>query len=113
MLGKEGFRSEVAANGREALACVGRARPDAILLDLMMPEMNGFEFIAELRTNEAYRAIPIVVVTAKDLTEEDRRHLNGNVEQVFRKGAFGREELLRELRELLAAHAASAEDSPP
>jgi CheY-like chemotaxis protein len=109
MLSKEGFRIETANNGREALACVAAAKPDAILLDLMMPEMNGFELLAELRSHPEWRGIRVVVVTAKELTEEDRKLLRGNVEQVFRKGAFGREELLRELRDLLSAHGATTQ----
>jgi CheY-like chemotaxis protein len=73
----------------------------------MMPEMNGFEFLAELRGDPAMRAIPVVVVTAKELTDEDRARLRGHVEQVFRKGAFAREELLDELSDLLGRHASA------
>ena len=73
-----------------------------ILLDLMMPEMDGFEFVAEFRRHEAWRAIPIIVITAKDLTREDRERLNGYVQQILQKGAHGRDELLAEVRELVA-----------
>ena len=68
----------------------------------MMPEMDGFEFVAEFRRHEAWRAIPIVVVTAKDLSAEDRERLNGYVERILQKGAYSREELLAEVRELVA-----------
>jgi len=74
-----------------------------ILLDLMMPEMDGFEFVAEFRRHEAWRAIPIVVVTAKDLSHDDRQRLNGYVERILQKGAYGREQLLAEVRDLVAA----------
>ena len=70
-----------------------------------MPEMDGFEFLDELRKEEANRSIPIVVITAKDLTAEDRRRLNGSVERILLKKASSREELLRQVRELVATYA--------
>src|SRR5262249_61913988 len=72
---KDGWGVAEAANGREALECVARRRPALILLDLMMPEMDGFEFLTELRQHPEWQAIPVVVTTAKDLTEEDRLFL--------------------------------------
>ena len=72
--------------------------PDIIVLDLMMPEMDGFEFVTELRRSEAWRRIPVVVVTAKDITSEDRKRLDGQVRRIFNKGSFSREELTAELR---------------
>jgi CheY-like chemotaxis protein len=74
-----------------------------ILLDLMMPELDGFGFIAELRARPAWRDVPIVVMTAKDLTEEDRRRLNGYVRAIVQKAGAPRETFLTEVRELLAA----------
>ena len=73
--------------------------PSLIVLDLMMPLMDGFEFAAELRRHEPWRSIPVVVLTAKELTEEDRRRLNGDVQQVLRKAAVGSDDLVRELHE--------------
>ena len=70
-----------------------------------MPEMDGFQFVVEMQRNEAWRAIPIAVITAKDLTAEDRARLNGNVEAILQKGAYSRDELLAELRNLIAAGA--------
>jgi CheY-like chemotaxis protein len=78
-------------------------RPELILLDLMMPEMDGFQFLEEVRTHEEWRSIPIVVVTAKDLTEEDHRRLSASVARVLQKGLYSREEMLREVRDLVAA----------
>jgi signal transduction histidine kinase/CheY-like chemotaxis protein len=101
-LEREGWAITQAENGRVALARMAEERPDAILLDLMMPEMDGFEFLAELRRHAAWRDIPVLVLTAMDLTDEDRRRLNGEVERVIQKGACGREELLREVGRLLA-----------
>jgi len=72
----------------------------------MMPEMDGFEFVAEFRRHDAWRAIPIVVVTARDLSREDRERLNGYVEKILQKGAHAREQLLPEVRDLVAASVA-------
>jgi signal transduction histidine kinase/DNA-binding response OmpR family regulator len=99
----EGWSITQAENGRVALARLADTRPDAILLDLMMPEMDGFEFLTSLRREAAWRDIPVLVLTAKDLTDEDRRRLGGEVERVVQKGACGRDELLREVGRLLAA----------
>jgi CheY-like chemotaxis protein len=92
-----------AANGRVALERLIEQRPELILLDLMMPEMDGFQFLEEVRTHEEWRSIPIVVVTAKDLTEEDHRRLSASVARVLQKGLYSREEMLREVRDLVAA----------
>jgi len=73
-----------------------------ILLDLMMPEMDGFQLVDELRKQPDWRDIPIVVVTAKDLTPEERLRLNGHVGIVLQKGAYQSEELLRETGRLVA-----------
>jgi signal transduction histidine kinase/DNA-binding response OmpR family regulator len=97
----DGWQVTEAENGRVALTSVAAKIPDLILLDLMMPEMDGFEFVAELRRNEAWRRVPVVVVTAKDLSREDRERLDGYVRRIFQKGAFSRDELIREIRLLL------------
>jgi CheY-like chemotaxis protein len=68
------------------------------LLDLMMPEMDGFEFLDALRRSDAGTTIPIVVITAKSLTDADRRRLNGGVERVVQKNALNAEALLAEVR---------------
>jgi CheY-like chemotaxis protein len=72
-----------------------------MLLDLMMPEMDGFEVVARIKNDARFRSIPVVIITAKDLSDEDRARLNGGVARIFRKGTIAREELLRELRPLL------------
>jgi len=78
-------------------------RARVVALDLMMPEMDGFDFLEELRGDEAGRHVPVVVITARDLTAEDHRRLNGSVERILQKGAYGREELLAEVRRLVRA----------
>jgi PAS domain S-box-containing protein len=101
-LEREGWEVREATNGREALACLADATVDVILLDLMMPEMDGFEFLAERRKSAALSRIPVIVVTAAELSESDRRRLNGGVLQVLQKSAQTRDQLLAELRELVA-----------
>ncbi len=94
-LERDGWKVSEAGNGRAGLAHLAEAVPDAIVLDLMMPEMDGFEFLEELRHRAEWRNIPVVVVTAKDLTEEDHRRLNGKVESVLQKDAPTRDAMLR------------------
>jgi CheY-like chemotaxis protein len=106
MLEAEGFAVLEAENGRAALERLRDTVPGAILLDLMMPEMDGFEFVAEFRRHEAWRAIPIVVVTAKDLSRDDQERLNGYVQKILQKGAYRRDQLLTEVRELVATSVA-------
>jgi CheY-like chemotaxis protein len=102
-LEREGWAVTEAENGRVGLARLAEARPDAIVLDLMMPEMDGFEFLGELRRDNAWRDVPVLVLTAMDLGEADRRRLSGEVERIIRKDAGDRDELLREISRLLSA----------
>jgi signal transduction histidine kinase/DNA-binding response OmpR family regulator len=97
-LEREGWAVEEAANGRRGLERVAAGPPDLILLDLLMPELDGFGFVERLRAETAWQQIPVLVVTAKDLTAEERQRLNGRVEQVLAKGAHSREELLARVR---------------
>jgi GAF domain-containing protein/CheY-like chemotaxis protein len=106
MLEPEGYTVVEAENGRVALERLRSVSPSVVLLDLMMPEMDGFEFVAEFRRHDAWRAIPIVVITARDLSREDREQLNGHVQKILQKGAHGRDQLLAEVRELVAASVA-------
>jgi CheY-like chemotaxis protein len=103
VLEAEGYRVAEAANGRVGLERLREAIPGLILLDLMMPEMDGFEFVAEVRSHAAWREVPIIVVTARSLSPAERQRLNGHVEKVLQKGASSREDLLREVGELVAA----------
>jgi CheY-like chemotaxis protein len=90
-----GWRVTEAENGRVAVDALTSARPDVIILDLMMPKMDGFEFLDELRGRPDWQDIPVVVITAKDLTDEDRDRLNGGVERIIQKS--DRDEMLRQL----------------
>ena len=101
LLEKVGLRVQYAANGRLALERLAEGQPELILLDLMMPEMDGFQFVDHIRQHEAWRSIPVVVVTAKDLTTEDRLRLNGYVAEIIQKDSHGPEELLAEVSKMV------------
>jgi signal transduction histidine kinase/CheY-like chemotaxis protein len=102
-LEKEKWTVIEAENGRTALEQMFKLQPELILLDLMMPEMDGFQFLEEIYKREAWRSIPVIVVTAKELTAADRQRLNHSVQKVLQKGAYSREELLNLIHNLIAA----------
>ena len=95
------WRVSEAGNGREALDRLAQEKPQVILLDLMMPVMDGFDFLLEMHANTAWQDIPVIVLTAKDLTMEDRRILSGRVEQVIEKGASTHEQVVDLIRRLV------------
>ena len=101
VLEQEQWQVTGAANGRIALEQLAKSRPDVILLDLMMPEMDGFEFLVRLREQSEMQDIPVLVLTAKDLSVEDHQRLNGYVDQVMQKSATELGQLLRELARML------------
>ena len=103
MLTREGWDVRSAADGVEALARMEERLPTVILLDLMMPNMDGFEFTAHIAKREAWRKIPILVVTAKNLTPEERARLNGHVERILMKDALAIDALLAEVRTLISS----------
>ncbi len=90
-----------ADNGREALKRLDGSKPDVILLDLMMPEMDGFQFVAELQQNAEWRDIPVVVITARDLSAADHERLNSSVQSVLIKESFTPTDLIARVRRLL------------
>ncbi|HET6521869.1 MAG TPA: response regulator, partial [Geminicoccaceae bacterium] len=106
-LRKAGWQVGEAANGREALAYLARSRPGLVLLDLMMPEMDGFETLDTMRREEAWRDIPVVVVTARDLAPEEAAWLRRHAEQVFRKGAYDRVDLIAAVHRMIARRIAA------
>jgi PAS domain S-box-containing protein len=103
-LEKDGWVAGAAENGRLALDYLETSRPDLILLDLMMPELDGFGFLEALRSNQTAAAIPVVVLTAKDLTDDERQRLAGGVARVVQKGTHGAETLVAQLHAAVAAH---------
>ena len=100
-LERDGWTLDQAENGLVALSRLTNTVPDLVLLDLNMPQMDGFEFLSELRGSELWNDIPVVVITDHELTFEQRSRLDGQVEAVLRKGAEDRDTLLGALRDLV------------
>ena len=91
----QGYRVRVARNGQEALAQIELALPEAMILDLMMPEMDGFEVLKQLRASERSFSLPVLILTAKHVTKEELSVLKGNhIHQLIQKGDIGRKALL-------------------
>jgi CheY-like chemotaxis protein len=99
MLNDKEWTVTPAENGLAALESITHRRPSLIVLDLKMPVMDGFAMIAELKKHDDWRKIPVVVVSGKELTPEDRQRLQGHVQKILQKGDFSREELLREVQQ--------------
>jgi threonine synthase len=90
-----------AHDGRAGLDLVRREHPDLILLDLMMPGLDGFTFLEIVKSEEETRDVPVIVVTAKELTPLERGRLDGQVESLLQKGSFMEEDLLGDILEAL------------
>jgi CheY-like chemotaxis protein len=91
-----------AYGGREAIDAARRELPDLIVLDLMMPEVNGFDVVSALVEDPRTASIPVIVVTAKHITLEDRAKLNGSVMAIMEKAYFDRDRFIAEVRRAMA-----------
>jgi DNA-binding response OmpR family regulator len=100
-LSEENWDVRIAPNGRVGIELLEQRAPTLILLDLMMPLMDGFEFAAEIRKQDRFRAIPIIVVTSKDLTDDERNRLNGDVQRIVKKSGMTPHQILSEVRATL------------
>jgi CheY-like chemotaxis protein len=105
ILERENWIVATAENGAAALRKLEQEDFELILLDLMMPEMDGFEFTRILRENERWRSIPVIVVTAKEMTEQDRKRLNGGIQGVIIKSGLNRDALIEEIQSLVGSGA--------
>jgi PAS domain S-box-containing protein len=101
MLERDGWQIDEAENGAIGIEQLTLARPDLILLDLMMPVLDGFGFLAVFRTHQEWADIPIIVVTAKDLSNEEREQLNGAVKQVVLREGRQHDLVFSDLRQQL------------
>jgi signal transduction histidine kinase/DNA-binding LacI/PurR family transcriptional regulator/AraC-like DNA-binding protein len=99
-----------AANGRGALEIIGREQPALVLLDLLMPELDGFGVLEAMQADERARAIPVIVLTAQLLTQEDMARLNQGVAAVLEKGLFSTEETLAHIEQTLARNKSLGND---
>ena len=101
ILAGEGFRILKACGGEEGLTVACREMPALIILDLLMPDVDGFTVVEHLRANAATAAIPIVILTSKSLTQHDKERLNGQMAHLARKGEFSRTAFVELVRGLL------------
>jgi CheY-like chemotaxis protein len=97
-----GFTVIVADGGLEGIGLAKTRQPDLVLLDLVMPEVNGFDVVEALRGDESTHAIPIMVLTGKDLTEADKRQLSGHVSTIMSRGSTATVDLLGQLQQIVA-----------
>jgi DNA-binding response OmpR family regulator len=103
MLERDGWRVEEAENGEVGLARAAESMPALVLLDLMMPVMDGFGFLKEFRARPGGEDVPVVVLTAKDVTVEERARLEHDADKLLIKGSVSMTELVRELHAIVAA----------
>ena len=103
ILGGQGYRVRVARNGREALEQIDQIRPDAMILDLMMPEVDGFEVLRKIRGEETTARLPVLILTAKHVTREEIDFLQGNhIHQLIQKGGINKTGLLAAIGQMMA-----------
>jgi CheY-like chemotaxis protein len=98
ILEPEGFKVTKAYGGKEGIDLAIQNSPDAIILDLLMPKVNGFEVVQRLNAHPRAKHIPIFIYTVKDITEEDKRMLNDYVISIKEKGRCSKEELLSDIK---------------
>ncbi|HJP31670.1 MAG TPA: response regulator [Candidatus Latescibacteria bacterium] len=103
LLEEDGWTVRAASNGQEALDAMAEKMPDVMLLDLMMPVMDGFETLRRVRDNPGTKNLPIIVITAKDLGADEVENLRANASRVIEKDGLDRGRILRELREAMSA----------
>ncbi|UCD56390.1 MAG: response regulator, partial [Candidatus Hydrogenedentota bacterium] len=105
MLESQSFSVDRAYTGLQGIEHASKRKPDLIFLELMLPDISGFDVIEFLKMEDNTKDIPIIIVTAKDLTDEQKRSLNGKIEAIAKKGQYGKHDFLNEIRrvELLAA----------
>jgi CheY-like chemotaxis protein len=90
-----------ASNGKDGLALIQRELPDLVILDLMMPEMDGFSVLDQLKAKTETANIPVIVASAKELTPEEKSRLEGQIQALMQKGDFLNDEFLEEVRALI------------
>jgi len=101
MISREGLSVVTAKNGKDALSKVKKHNFDLIILDLVMPEMDGFEFLKRIKKFKKYSQIPIIVVTSKDLSKEDYDLLKGDVIRIVQKGSYKSDEILNYVNKVI------------
>lgn len=104
-----GYKVMVAPGGREAIEAINETTPCAIILDIMMPEVDGFMVLEEIKKREETRDVPVIILTAKDITDEDKKRLNGSIEGLITKGLLAQDEILKDLKNIVERRGAIGE----
>ncbi|HVO31355.1 MAG TPA: response regulator, partial [bacterium] len=112
ILAREGFEVENASNGEEALRRVAARKPDLIILDLVMPALDGFAVVKRLREQKSTRRVPVLILSVKDLSDDERRILETGTTKFLTKSYASREALLREVVDLLNGAIRASDDKP-
>ncbi len=99
---KRAYNIHIAKNGAEGIAAIRRLHPDVVITDLMMPDVDGFQVIEMMKADDALRMIPVIVMTAKELTVKERERLSGQIDSLLQKGSFLNEELLQSIVKALS-----------
>ncbi len=99
---KRKYKIYEAVNGGSGISLIREKKPDLVLLDLMMPDVDGFTVLDTIKADEELRNIPVIVITAKDLTRKDYKRLSGRVESLLQKGSFMEEELFESISDVLS-----------
>jgi signal transduction histidine kinase len=113
ILEREGWRVRTAANGQLAMQIVEQVLPAAIVLDLKMPIMNGFQFLEHLQANPAWRGLSVFVFTSMDITQDIREKLAGRTAGIFQKGNYSREELIQRVQATVQSHLTAYKSKTP
>ena len=101
MIEKEGWTVKVAENGKEAISVLQNQKIQLILLDLLMPIMDGFQFLNKIKKIKKYKNIPVVILTSKDLSKEDYDNLKGDVVLIVQKGSYKSDEILNYVNKVI------------
>ena len=101
MLVKDGWRINEAEHGKNAIKYIENEVPELILLDLLMPVMDGFKFLKELKKKPEWAKIPVIVITSKDLTEDDISFLSDSTDEVLQKGRYTRDGLIKQIDSII------------
>lgn len=99
---RDGFNVKIATGGKEALEILKESQPAMIMLDLVMPGMDGFQVVRELQQNDRWKKIPVVILSGKELTEEEERELNSHIAEYMKKDAFSTAEMTKTIKRILS-----------
>jgi CheY-like chemotaxis protein len=105
------FIVQVAEDGVKGLASLRITKPDIILLDIIMPNLDGFGFLEELHKSQNLSGIPVIIISAKELSPSEMEYANRNALRVFKKQGYQNEQIIEVIRQALTPHASGTSES--